>query len=650
MPRMRILSASEQAAFDSPPLFNHEQRKQYFAFPNVLLDTAKTLRTPTSQVGFLLLCGYFKATKRFFPPQDFWQRDIEAVARELDLEGTAFNPKEYTETTRLRQQKAILEFYGFQVFDSRSEALLGVEISAMARLHLQPRLIFDRCIDFLLQKRIQVPKAGTLAELIRLGLNQRKTKWVKLMEAHLTDQARRLLDGLFTQPDNQNQYRLTLLKKLSQSTRPSRVREAIADFKTLAGIYRPLEGILATLALGHAGIRYFAGSVMKSEIFQIQRREANDRYIHAAAFVAHQFFRLQDNLTDLFLNVMASFQTAAIREHKDRLFEQRKAQNQQLKTVIGELDASVFGLLREIRHLTDDGALSDTQKVEQIRLLLTQGKTESFEQLKEGLKQAEQAQDGHDILEQQSLRLQSRLSPILKALDFEPITPANPLAEAIRHFKSQDGAITDKTPTGFLDEEERAALVREDGTFRPSLYKVFLFRHVAEAIKSGSLNLSQSYKYRPLDSYLIDQKRWQQDKQALLEQAGLTEFMDPEPVLKALEAALFRQYQDTNAAIGGNPHLHFRVDGSFYVHTPALDARETDPLQELFPRQHDVPLAQVLGTINRHCGMLGAFVPLATGPYLTGGVTASLASGHHGAGLRDRRPQDGADFRTPDGI
>ena len=375
MPRMRILSASEQEAFDSPPLFNHEQRKQYFAFPNVLLDTAKTLRTPTSQVGFLLLCGYFKATKRFFLPQDFGQRDIEAVARELDLEGTAFNPNEYTETTRLRQQKAILEFYGFQAFDSRSEALLGVEISAMARLHLQPRLIFDRCTDFLLQKRIQVPKAGTLAELIRLGLNQRKTELVRLMEAHLTDQARHLLDGLFIQPDNQNQYRLTLLKKLSQSTRPSRVREAIADFETLAGLYRPLEGILATLALDPAGIRYFAGSVMKSEIFQIQRREANDRYIHAAAFVAHQFFRLQDNLTDLFLNVMAGFQTAAIREHKDRLFEQRKAQNQQLKTVIGELDASVFGLLREIRHLTDDGALSDTQKVEQIRSLLTQGKT-----------------------------------------------------------------------------------------------------------------------------------------------------------------------------------------------------------------------------------------------------------------------------------
>ena len=372
-------------------------------------------------------------------------------------------------------------------------------------------------------------------------------------------------------------------------------------------LYRQLEGILGILDLGHAGIRYFAGSVMKAEVFQIQRRETNDRYIHATAFVAHQYFRIQDNLADMFLSVMASFQTAATREHKDRLFEQRKAQNQQLKTVVDELDASVFGLLQEIRHLANNDTLPDAQKVTQIRALLDTSKTESFGQLKASLEQVGQVQGWHDLLEKQSLRLQSRLSPILKVLAFEPITPADKLAEAIRHFKTQDGAITDKAPTSFLDAEETEALVREDGTFRPSLYKVFLFQHVAEAIKSGSLNLSQSYKYRPMDSYLIGQKRWQQDKQALLERAGLTEFMNPEPVLKTLDTALSQQYQDTNAAIAGNTHLIFRADGSFHVHTPALDASETDPLQELFPRQHDVPLAQVLDTIDQYCGMLNAF-------------------------------------------
>ena len=30
MPRMRILSASEQEAFDKPPLFDHRERKKFF--------------------------------------------------------------------------------------------------------------------------------------------------------------------------------------------------------------------------------------------------------------------------------------------------------------------------------------------------------------------------------------------------------------------------------------------------------------------------------------------------------------------------------------------------------------------------------------------------------------------------------------------
>ena len=34
MPRMNILNAVEREAFDSPPVFNSFQRKQYFDFPS----------------------------------------------------------------------------------------------------------------------------------------------------------------------------------------------------------------------------------------------------------------------------------------------------------------------------------------------------------------------------------------------------------------------------------------------------------------------------------------------------------------------------------------------------------------------------------------------------------------------------------------
>ena len=64
-------------------------------------------------------------------------------------------------------------------------------------------------------------KSGVLLELIRSRLQARKVELIALMEAHLTDDARALLDELLTTPDDQNRYRLTLLKKLPQSARPT---------------------------------------------------------------------------------------------------------------------------------------------------------------------------------------------------------------------------------------------------------------------------------------------------------------------------------------------------------------------------------------------------------------------------------------------
>lgn len=70
-------------------------------------------------------------------------------------------------------------------------------------------------------------------------------------------------------------------------------------------------------------------------------------------------------------------------------------------------------------------------------------------------------------------------------------------------------------PLAFLEPVERAAVI-QDGGFRPSLFKAFFFIHVAIAIKSGQLNLQHSHKYRPLDEYLIEKQRWEDEKETLL--------------------------------------------------------------------------------------------------------------------------------------
>ena len=136
MPRMRILSAAEQARFEHPPVFDSTERKKYLDFPGFVIDVAKGLRAPVNRIGFLLAYGYFRATRRFFAPETFHARDIAYVSRALDLPLDTFTPDGYAKMSRLRSQARILDLQGFQPFDARAEGLLITEIAKMARVHL----------------------------------------------------------------------------------------------------------------------------------------------------------------------------------------------------------------------------------------------------------------------------------------------------------------------------------------------------------------------------------------------------------------------------------------------------------------------------------------------------------------------------------
>ncbi|MEM6933621.1 MAG: DUF4158 domain-containing protein [Pseudomonadota bacterium] len=217
MPRMRILSAADQARLEQPPISDSAERKRHFAFPRTALETAQGMRSFTNRIGFLLAYGYFRAARRFFAPEDYYPRDIAHVARVLGAVPEDFEADGYKETTRLRHQRLVLDLQGFRPFDAEAEARLVTEVATMARAHLKPRMIFGRCVDFLIEQRVQVPGVRRLTDLIRHQLADRKRLLMEIVAAHLTPPVRTMLDDLFERDDGGNRYRLSLLRKLSQS-------------------------------------------------------------------------------------------------------------------------------------------------------------------------------------------------------------------------------------------------------------------------------------------------------------------------------------------------------------------------------------------------------------------------------------------------
>lgn len=213
---------------------------------------------------------------------------------------------------------------------------------------------------------------------------------------------------------------------------------------------------------------------------------------------------------------------------------------------------------------------------------------------------------------------------------------------AMTYYQDQDGAIDKRAPVGFLTPRELAAVTR-DNTFRVSLYKALLFIHVQSGLKSGTLNLQHSHKYRPLDAYLIDRDRWQRDKGALIARAGLQEFVDPHRVLAQLDEALTQQYGLTNAHIapGQNPYIKFTKTG-FTVATPKQEASHAGPLQQYFPNRDVVPLLELLATVNRHIRLDGGVPALAASVPSRRTTRPGRLRWPHCPGVRHWPTQDGA--------
>lgn len=166
-------------------------------------------------------------------------------------------------------------------------------------------------------------------------------------------------------------YKLTLMKKLSQSTKPSKVKERAGDLALVERLYQLLKPVLDELALNQDGIQYYTRSVIKAQIFQLTRRQEKDRYLHLLAFIVHQYHRLQDNLVDVLLSSLQSFQIGALREHKEQCYVRRELRNKSLKALIGCVDMGLVKTLAAIAILTEDNALPDGEKVQRIRALLS---------------------------------------------------------------------------------------------------------------------------------------------------------------------------------------------------------------------------------------------------------------------------------------
>ncbi len=594
---LKIISQKEIRVFDNPPEFNGEQRKKFFSVAIWTREILERFRTPTNKIGFVLQLGYFKAVNKFFVANRFHQNDIEFVTSRLEMSLKDICLEEYKERSFERHQEIILKKLGWKKFNEDAKTLLIQETFILCSKQTKPRLMFLSLVDFLRYKKTEAPTYYAIAEIITQTLRDFEKNLVSLVQRNLSEEDQQMLDDLLKEEEyldgkkkdrKLKRHRLTLLKQSNQSTKPSRIKENISDLQSLHTIFQKLEPVISKLGLSSEIVLYYAQIVIKSKIFQMHRREEK-KHILLLTFVIHQFYQLNDIIIEILMHTVQSALNSSIRDNKEKYYEERKSRHQGIAELSQKL-TKYLDILEKIEITVRNMELSDEVKVGVVKQFLLNDPKMEYISLQEKLEdfgkessRITKNEDYYDVLESKSIKLQNRVSDIVKHLEFDELTSNKSSIEAINYYKNKDGILT-RPPLDFLDPDKQSRVFDKQEKLRISLYKVLLFEHVASGIKSGALNLKYSYKYRAFDDYLIPKKIWETEQNKLLSKAGLLTFKKFGSLEVEFQKVIRTQFQTTNQNVmtTKNPHVTIGTDGALKVKTPPKEKDILDTHIDLF--------------------------------------------------------------------
>lgn len=387
--------------------------------------------------------------------------------------------------------------------------------------------------------------------------------------------------------------------------RPSAIRGNVQDYVLLKALFQQIQPLVQVLQLSDEVVRFYARYVERARVFQVEQ-QAQKKYLMVICFLVHQYYRLGDVLTETLLQAVRTHRNAAQREAKERVYRQQQDAAGQLQQVLDGVVAHGQAL-DALEQTAYSFAQTHAEKVTALLAWLALPAVQQFRQLP---RTAQQLRPGasptapyYAVVEERSRGLQRRLTDILRVVDYEG-APGSPLGQALAHLQSRASGLP---PESFLKTAERVAL--DQAGSRVSLYKALLAGHVADHLKAGRLNLAHSLSYRAFENYLLDAGTWQQQRDVLLEQAGLLHLRHPDPWLDAVQArlgqAFARTYERLNA--GTNPAVRARADGRPRFLTPAVPDGTDAPAipRPLYPEDRFTPLHEVLHTANQHCRFTG---------------------------------------------
>lgn len=628
---LKIYSDSEIEDFDRVPNLDDGHRASFFNIKEVE-EYKNYFRKPSTLAVFVLLRGYFLFSGRFYQTRDFNPDDIRYVSELFKLNDLV-DLNEYPRHTYIRQKGIIAKSFGVKLFsDWKNE--FEKEVEGLIKTALKPKQIVKTIERICQEKRIEIPSYNAIAKQISLSIRKLENELIRNVDESLNQEQKATIDSILELGKSQdspisptNPYLVTTIKTPEQEIAPWKIKESLDDFSLVSQLYNAFKDILDKIELSDQLLNYYAVWLIKtSHVKFLSLKEPSKKHLYFLAFIVYQYRVRQDLFVDTLLKLVQKFENEVEKSITEDFIKQRPVKIQQAQKVINMV-RSLTEYVEHMRGVAFSTSQTDTEKIGEIQKVFSQidnSKGERQAQRKKIEQELEKLQSSLSSgLKDQMMyekylsgyrRIQNRVAGIVKILDYNITTSNSHICEAIQFFKSHDqpGNLK-KLPLSFLNQKDRNALKTYSGS-EWKLWKVLLFIHIKQHIKSGALNLKGSERYRAVEEYLISQERWDSRRTELLERANLPFQINVDNFLDEISAVLHEQYVKTNNNIEKNEYVSFTASGSTRISTPKSDEKDVGEglLKFLEDESKEiVPLPKVLSEINSTSRFLDCFTHFA---------------------------------------
>ncbi len=611
--RLKILTTDEIASIYNRPDFSYEERIEYFMLSQSDLELLEGFRSIKSQVYFIIQLGYFRAKHLFFIfALDEIKSDSQYImeqyfsSRETQIEGITVIDNQ----TRLKQQRLILEIYSYRNCGKQERQELEKKAQQSAMVYSKPIYVFRELVNYLTKHQIILPGYSLMQDLVSQALTSEQNRLIAIINSQLQADEVSAFKKLLE--DATGLYEITQLKHEPKDFSLKEIKQEIQRGEQLFSFYQIAKKLLPEMGISNENIKYYASLVGYYSVARLKRLDEWTAYIYMICFAYHRYQQRSDNLINCLISRVRNYNDAAKISAKEQLQECHMEINENLQKA-GQV----------LKLMTNESIPADTPfktfQSNAFGILPRQKLITVADRMAKAVSFDETAFQW-EYIDKLSRQFKLHLRQVIMAVEFTTTSSQDTLIEAVDFLKSafKKGKPlkefqADLFAVECLPVSVTSYLYTQDSNHQkqliPDRYEFLIYRLLRNGLESGDISCRDSIRFRSLEDDLIDDLRWQ-DKQNLMVENNLTALDCPiEEHLSSLEQKLEDRIEQVNRRIadGENEHFEIKKRGK-QVRWNLLYPQGVDLINSpFFDGLKQVDIGEILNFTDRNCHFIKAF-------------------------------------------